>query len=306
MSSSKSLELTQGVVRQEIGAELLIYHPAQAEACLLSAPARRVYESIGSFTEADLQSALSGENGLETDCAAALRELWAHDLLRTSQGFDRREMLKQTARLAAVPLIASLLVPPPAAAASGGTVTFNTAGTFSYVVPLGVTSVNVTVTGGDGGLGGSMSPGAIRNALGAKGETKNNPALPVTGGETLTVVVGGPGGQGGQGNSFGPGAGGAPDGQPGTAGSSGFSGGGGGGGSGGFSSVTGGSGSISAQGGTGGGGFAGPLNSGQPGNFGGAGAIGSSPWGNGGAGGKGATGTGDGSVSAGFVTITPN
>lgn len=73
-------------------------------------------------------------------------------------------------------------IPPP------GAVSFNTAGTYSWVVPTGVTNVRVIAAGGRGG----NSPDGYKGGAGALVTTP----LTVTPGETLTVTVGGVGANG--------------------------------------------------------------------------------------------------------------
>jgi hypothetical protein len=79
------------------------------------------------------------------------------------------------------------IVRTPALAAIGNA-TFNTAGTFSWVCPPGVTTVYVTAYGG-AGAGGDHS-GAIEGGGGGGGAFAARTAVPVTPGTTYTVVVG--------------------------------------------------------------------------------------------------------------------
>jgi hypothetical protein len=88
--------------------------------------------------------------------------------------------------------------------------TYTTPGTYSYVVPEGVASVAVTAIGAPGGACYGASGG-----LGAEVQA----TIPVTGGETLFIGVGGAGGGGGICPESGsPGAGGVGGGGPGGAG----------------------------------------------------------------------------------------
>ena len=119
----------------------------------------------------------------------------------------------------------------PVAAASTVTQTYNyTGSTQTFTVPAGVTSITVTLKGGQGGAGGTDY--GVRNFGGYQGVVTGT--IDVTPGQVITVAVGSGGGQGNQGGSA-PGgtAGNNPlsgyDGSVGgTAGSAGSSGGGGG------------------------------------------------------------------------------
>ncbi|MGB3947817.1 MAG: PKD domain-containing protein [Bacteroidia bacterium] len=135
-----------------------------------------------------------------------------------------------------------------------------TGGVQTFIVPCGVTSLNVKAWGAGGSGGGADSYGGAVGGAGAFVET----TIPVTAGETLTLIVGGgagpggncagnaPGGSEGWGNSI------FDGGKGGNAGGSGCSGGGGGGGGG--AGVLRGS-SILLVAGGGGGGSGGGLNS---------------------------------------------
>ena len=304
------LHRTPDTLAQNIGDETIVYHPETNQATLLGPLASEVYETVETISCEQAEAMLQTPTDSTDERAQALVELLAKDLVRFGDGFDRRQFLAQAAQVAAVPFLVSILAPTPAQAASPGTVSFTTAGTFSYTVPVGVTSVTATVVGGDGGLGGDVSGGVPRFALGARGATSTG-TFPVGGGDILNIVVGGVGGRGGQGTPSGGGAGGfgglgSPMGANGGFGfpatTSGFQGGGGGGGAGGSSAISGPF-SLSAQGGTGGGGFAAVTNQGIPGTSGGAGATASPGWGNGGDGGPGAVGTGNGTSADGSVTL---
>ena len=74
-------------------------------------------------------------------------------------------------------------------------VVFSTAGTFSWVVPSGVTSIAAVVVGGGGGARGGLNYGG-----GGGGGLAYRNAQSVTPGETLTVIVGA-GGTGGIGSA---------------------------------------------------------------------------------------------------------
>jgi hypothetical protein len=205
--------------------------------------------------------------------------------------------------------------------------TYSVPGTYSWVVPEGVTSVSVVCIGGGGGGNLTLS---YRGGGGGGGlGWKNN--IAVTPGSSITVVVGaggsggngeqsyfmspstvsGDGGQYGQGTSFNAAGGGfvGDGGGNGGAGGAGVATGyrGGGGGAGGYAGNggTGGTGSTSGtSGGGGGGGGGGAGQSGTSGSGGGVGLYGTGPNGaggttNGGGGGGGSYGT------AGVYSATP-
>ncbi len=128
-----------------------------------------------------------------------------------------------------------------------------------FVVPAGVTLLNVKLDGGDGGGGGGGTGGAEgisggNGGAGSNGETVSD-TIVVEPGQILTFLIGGGGGPGQGGSSEGGGAGGSrglPDGESGSAGGNGA---GGGGGSGGRTSIfRGGVELLFAPGGSGGGG----------------------------------------------------
>jgi hypothetical protein len=75
-------------------------------------------------------------------------------------------------------------------------VTFNTAGSYTFTVPSGVTSVQVVATGAGGGGGGLW--GLQAGSVGGGGAVVTS-TLAVTAGQTLALVVGGGGGSGADG-----------------------------------------------------------------------------------------------------------
>lgn len=156
-------------------------------------------------------------------------------------GRPARPLLARAGGLAAAIAAAVLLPAGPARAqdaceAAGGTpdvtetmvtCTFESPATYRYVVPSGVSSLDVTAVGARGGQGGARPPyGASTGGEGARVEANN---INVTGGESLTVIVGEVGGAGGQFDNGG--AGGTPGGGQGGAGTNNnrYRGGGGGG-----------------------------------------------------------------------------
>jgi hypothetical protein len=155
---------------------------------------------------------------------------------------------------------------------------FGNGGTFTFVVPAGVASLDVQASGADGGSG--------RIGNGGPGSSVQDTAVSVTPGQSLTVIVGGAGGAGSF--SSGGGAGGSP----------------GNGGAGGIS--TGGSSNLS---GGGGGGFSGVLDASSGHALviaaGGGGAGGQGAGGNGDVGsGGGRGGIGNNGSSGGFGAVT--
>jgi hypothetical protein len=77
-----------------------------------------------------------------------------------------------------------------------GESSYTTAGTYSFVVPAGVTSIATVAVGGGGGGGGSAGTAGTSGGGGGGGALVWGNSVPVTPGETLTVVVGA-GGSGG-------------------------------------------------------------------------------------------------------------
>ena len=116
------------------------------------------------------------------------------------------------------------------------TTTYNTSGTYSYTIPAGVHSANLTVGGAGGGGGGSDSPGVGHAGYGGNVVTAT---IQVTPGDVFTFVIG-TGGEAGRSATTGTGGGAAgtdpaglySGGRGGNAGGSGTSGAGGGGGAG--------------------------------------------------------------------------
>jgi hypothetical protein len=81
-------------------------------------------------------------------------------------------------------------------ASPAGESAYTTAGTYSFVVPSGVTSIAAVAVGGGGGGGGSPGGSGQSSGGGGGGALVWGNSIPVTPGETLTVVVGA-GGAGG-------------------------------------------------------------------------------------------------------------
>lgn len=71
-----------------------------------------------------------------------------------------------------------------------GSQNYTSAGTFSFTVPAGVTSLSYTVYGAGGGSGASNSNGDAWVGAGGGAGGKRTGSLSVTPGETLTMVVG--------------------------------------------------------------------------------------------------------------------
>lgn len=68
--------------------------------------------------------------------------------------------------------------------------TYTTPGSQSFVVPLGVNSISADVWGAGGGGGGTSSGNANKGGGGGGGGYRSNSSIPVTPGETLTIIVG--------------------------------------------------------------------------------------------------------------------
>src|SRR5688572_24958305 len=109
---------------------------------------------------------------------------------------SRHPVRRAWGAVAALVVVASTiaLVSDPARAATIVTTTYSyTGASQTFTVPAGVTSLTVTLTGGQGGLGGgdsqgSPTPGGYRGVV--------TGTLAVTPGQTITVAVGGGGGTG--------------------------------------------------------------------------------------------------------------
>jgi len=68
--------------------------------------------------------------------------------------------------------------------------TYTTAGTYSYIVPAGVTSVTIYTIGAGGGSGGCLTNLSHQAAGGGGGGASTQNTFTVTPGQTLTVIVG--------------------------------------------------------------------------------------------------------------------
>jgi len=175
--------------------------------------------------------------------------------------------------LSMVFLVAFLLLPGIYNFGWGQSQTFNTAGTYSFTVPAGVTSITVQAWGGGGGGAGDASSGNIGNGGGGGGAYAKVNIYSVTPGTSYQVIVGAGGS-----------AGIATDGPGGAAGNSTFN-----------TSIcvaAGGlGGQVNAGGGTGGSGGLSASSTGDVRNNGGNGATGNSSAGGIGGGGGGSAGT---------------
>jgi uncharacterized repeat protein (TIGR01451 family) len=221
-------------------------------------------------------------------------------------------------------ITAFLIADPDGAIAQSASQTFSTPGTYTFTVPSAVTSITVQAWGGGGGARGD---GTDRRGGGGGGAYASS-IIPVTTGQTYTVVVGTGGistsnpGQSGQSSTFGNnlvvaagGTGGSNDGGAGgtvaasigtiryaggTGGTRGDTGGGGGGGS----ALTTGNGGNGANGSgsVGGAGGIGTGNGGAGGNSGQSGNEGLAP--GGGGGGRGTNGPVSGNGAAGRVVVS--
>ena len=113
-------------------------------------------------------------------------------------------------------LAAALAFAAPAGATTTATASFTTPGSYTFTVPVGVTSIGVTAVGAHGGTSAGTDVGG--RGASAGGLASGNPApvtVPVTPGEQLYVAVGGVGPQGASGaavaGGFGGGGGGGGD-----------------------------------------------------------------------------------------------
>jgi hypothetical protein len=85
--------------------------------------------------------------------------------------------------------VAGLLTVAPSALAATASTTYTGAGTYTFTVPADVTSLAVTAIGGAGG--------GADGIAGGMGASVTDPAIAVSPGESLAVIVGGAGGSGG-------------------------------------------------------------------------------------------------------------
>ena len=190
--------------------ELCIYEWTTKTVHALNPAAARVWEMCDGVTTVDDMIAAARRNspGAELIVQHALAQFERAGLLEqgTLAGVapvvSRRAMLRRIGVAAAIPVVTSIVAPTPLAAQSGHTQTFNItdAAAQSFTVPAGVTSLGVDVVGASG----TTVPPSLAGAGG-----RVQAILPVTPGETLTIMVAGSGGS----NSGG--AGGFPGGFPG-------------------------------------------------------------------------------------------
>jgi hypothetical protein len=175
--------------------ELCVYEWTTKTVHALNPAAARVWELCDGRTSVEeMVAAVGGEaRGAAAIVQHALREFARAGLLErdTAAGLpelSRRALLRRIGTAAAIPIVTSIAAPAPLAAQSGSTQTFNATGApQSFMVPAGVTSLHVDAVGASGaGVTGVPTPpgppGGRVQAL-----------LPVTPGETLTIMVGSPG-----------------------------------------------------------------------------------------------------------------
>jgi hypothetical protein len=191
--------------------ELCIYEWTTKTVHALNPAAGRVWEMCDGSTTVDEMIAAVRRDlsapGAQSIVEHALMQfdraslLEAGTLAGVGPRLSRRALLRRIGVAAAIPVVTSIVAPTPLAAQSGHTMTFNFTGApQSFIVPAGIISLQVNVLGASG----SGSPAENGGSGGRVQAT-----LPVTPGETLTIVVGGKGVTGGLGafNGGGPGGG---------------------------------------------------------------------------------------------------
>jgi hypothetical protein len=176
--------------------ELCIYEWTTKTVHALNPAAARVWEMCDGRTTIEEMSAMIGRGG-DVPRATAIVE---HALAKFARAgllepaslphvvpvVSRRALLRRIGVAAAIPVVTSIVAPAPLAAQSGNTRQFNFTGTAqSFDVPAGITSLQVDVVGASG-IGPAGIPGLTPGAGGRVQAT-----LPVTPGETLTIMVGG-------------------------------------------------------------------------------------------------------------------
>jgi hypothetical protein len=206
---------------EHLHGELCIYEWTTKTVHALNPAAARVWEMCdGRTTVDDMTAAVRRDQNVpdaSSIVAHALAQFDRAGLLEpgTLAGVgplvSRRALLRRIGVAAAIPVVTSIVAPTPLAAQSGNTRQFTyTGGPQSFMVPAGITSLQVDVVGGSG-AGISAPPPAPGGRVQA--------TLSVTPGETLTIMVGGNGEMnatsafngGGAGRNGGWGGGGASD-----------------------------------------------------------------------------------------------
>ncbi len=205
---------------ETLDGELCIYDWQRLEVHTLNPTAATVWQLCDGHTSPQ-QIAGQIQGDLAPAQAEALVELTLQQLTESHlltdgpaaptsiPGISRRELLKGLGIAAAIlPVVASIAAPAPAAAQSrvgAGFQHFYYTGTpDNFVVPAGITQLTIVAYGAQGGSGGGLGAGS-----GGKGAKVEAVTVPVTSGETLTIVVGGAGGNGGSNTGgYGSGAGG--------------------------------------------------------------------------------------------------
>jgi hypothetical protein len=172
--------------------EVCIYDWARQQVHSLNATAAFVWERCdGSHSIADITAELGvGMEAVEADALVilAVDQLSAAHLLEESEldrgAVSRRELLRRLGRTAVLlPAITSIAAPAAAQAASGLAIFEFSGAAASFLVPPGVTLLDVTAYGGEGGW--NITPGGKGGLVTAR--------LVVTPGETLSITVGGRG-----------------------------------------------------------------------------------------------------------------
>jgi len=189
---------------ETIHGELCIYEWTTKTVHALNPAAARVWETCDGRTSVDAMIAAVrgdfGAAGAEAIVEHALSQFAGAGLLEpgtdVAPGLSRRALLRCIGTAAAIPIVTSIAAPAPLAAQSGvNTRTFNFTGApQSFMVPAGVTALQVDVIGGSG-AGTAFPPPTASPFPGASGRVQAT--LPVTPAEILTIMVGAQGDLGG-------------------------------------------------------------------------------------------------------------
>jgi len=137
-------DVAKGVVSRDLGDEYVVLNIATNEAHALNGAVATVWRSVCDHSWPDLPDEQVDE---AVDALAAL------GLLALRLGMTRRDMLVRSGALVAAAGIASIVLPEAAYAASimvTGSATAPTTGTLT--IPAGSHTINITVTGGGGGV----------------------------------------------------------------------------------------------------------------------------------------------------------
>lgn len=209
---SRKYQRAGNVLVQKIGDETLIYETVSGVTHLLQSEHAKVYELIEGESLSKIAELVFPDENPERALGivqACVDQLLEREVVREVGQISRRAFSKGA--VAMLPAILTFVAPLPAAADSLGTWEQTVPGDYSVMVPARAMSIIYTVKGGDGGGGGGGgfaidSMGGTMNGIaggdGALGVETTMSGVAVTGGSTLSVMVGA-GGSGGSGGGDG-------------------------------------------------------------------------------------------------------